>query len=157
MKIKLICIGKNMNTVIENGVKQYSKRIENYCQFEIVYLKTPSRYKSSNVTEIQKNEGAMIQKIIENNDFIILLDEKGSQYSSKEFAHFLEKKMIGNIKSMVFVIGGAYGFSESISDLGKHCLSLSKMTFSHQIVRVIFLEQLYRAFTILKNEPYHNE
>jgi len=134
----------------------FTKRLKHYCKFEIVQLELPTKLKSSDSETIKKNEGELLLKKITPTDFIILLDEKGKEYSSVEFANFISKKSVHE-SSLTFVIGGAYGFSNEVYERANAKLSLSKMTFSHQLIRLIFAEQLYRAFTIIKGEPYHHE
>lgn len=157
MKIKLLAIGKtddkNLRVLIEN----YQNRLKHYIKFELEIV--PDIKNAKNLTEKQQKEkeGELLLKKIQNTDVLILLDEKGTQYRSIEFSKFLQKKMNSGIKQLVFVIGGPFGFSEAIYKKAQQKISLSKMTFSHQMIRLFMVEQLYRAFTILKNEPYHHE
>jgi len=157
MKIFLLVIGKTDETYLQNGIEIFLKRIPHYIAFEMKVL--PDLKNSKNLSEDQQKEkeGELIIQQLAPADEIILLDENGIETSSVEFARFLEKKMISGIKRLVFVIGGPYGFSASLYSRANAKLSLSKMTFSHQIVRLIFAEQLYRAMTILKGEPYHHQ
>jgi 23S rRNA (pseudouridine1915-N3)-methyltransferase len=157
MKIKLICVGKNTTSFINEGIVEYANRITKYISFDIIYIKSLKYSKSSEIPTLKKQESELVFKNIEKNDFVILLDEKGKQYSSVGFSEFIEKKISSAVKNVAFVIGGAYGFSEELYKRSNESLSLSKMTFPHQLVRMIFLEQLYRAFSILNKEPYHNE
>ncbi len=157
MKIFLLVIGKTDETYLQNGIEIFLKRIPHYIAFEMKVL--PDLKNSKNLSEDQQKEkeGELIIQQLAPADEIILLDENGTETSSVEFARFLEKKMISGIKRLVFVIGGPYGFSATLYSRANTKLSLSKMTFSHQMVRLIFAEQLYRAMTILKGEPYHHQ
>lgn len=157
MKIFLLVIGKTDETYLQNGIEIFLKRIPHYIAFEMKVL--PDLKNSKNLSEDQQKEkeGELIIQQLAPADEIILLDENGIETSSVEFARFLEKKMISGIKRLVFVIGGPYGFSATLYSRANAKLSLSKMTFSHQMVRLIFAEQLYRAMTILKGEPYHHQ
>lgn len=158
MKIAFVYIGKTQKKFIQQGIDEYSNRIKHYVPFEIIMVNPPKKMqKSSSKEEVIKQEEANLLKVLKDDDFIILLDEKGKSYRSVEFAEYLQKLFLIGNKRMVFVIGGAWGFSSHFKKRAHGILSLSKMTFSHQIIRIIFLEQLYRAFTIIKNEPYHNE
>ena len=157
MNIDLIVVGKTDMREVESLVTMYTKRINFYNKFNITYL--PDIRNSKNLSESQQKtaEGEAILRLIDDSDRVVLLDEKGSEFRSVEYAEWLQKRMNSGIRRLVFVIGGPYGFSEALYQRANSKLSLSKMTFSHQIVRAIFTEQLYRAFTILKNEPYHHE
>jgi len=157
MKIKLLSIGKTEEKYLKEGIDLYIKKIGHYFPFEYEELPALKQTKNLSISEQKKREGEILLKKITASDTIILLDEKGKQYSSVKFSDFLQQKMLQNLKQVVFVIGGAYGFSEEIHQRKNHTLSLSAMTFSHQMVRLIFLEQLYRAASIWKNEPYHHE
>jgi 23S rRNA (pseudouridine1915-N3)-methyltransferase len=157
MKITLIFTGKTVKKYIEEGISEYEKRIKRYINFEIKVISELKNTKNLPVTVIKTKEGEILSTKITDDDFVILLDEKGQEFSSQEFAKFIENKTLTGIKNLVFVIGGAYGFSENIYKRANFKISLSKMTFSHQPVRILFTEQLYRAFTIIKGEPYHNE
>lgn len=157
MQIKLIVIGKTDHQALSDLIAIYQKRLQFYTRFELEIL--PDIKKTKNLSEIQQKEkeGILILSKIENADFIWILDEKGKQFTSVEFAGELQKKMNSGLKRLVFIIGGPYGFSEAIYRRANGKLSLAKMTFSHQMVRLFFTEQLYRAFTILNNEPYHHQ
>ena len=157
MKIKLLSICKTEEKYLKEGIDLYIKKIAHYFPFEYEELPALKQTKNLNFAEQKKREGEMLLKKITPSDYVILLDDKGKQYSSIEFSDFLQQKMLQNSKQIVFVIGGAYGFSEEVYQRKNHALSLSSMTFSHQMVRLIFLEQLYRGASILKNEPYHHE
>jgi 23S rRNA (pseudouridine1915-N3)-methyltransferase len=157
MKIKLIVIGKTKSKFLIDGENEYQKRLKHYCKFsELIIPDIKNAGKLSN-KELKIKEGNLILKSIKNSDYVILLDDKGLTLSSTEFAKFLNKKRVSSSNELVFIVGGAFGFSESVYKRANTKLSLSKMTFSHQMVRMIFKEQLYRAFTILKGEKYHHE
>jgi 23S rRNA (pseudouridine1915-N3)-methyltransferase len=157
MKICLIVIGKTDEAYLQNGIEIYLKRIPHYIPFEMKTI--PDLKNSKNLSEDQQKEkeGELILQQLNNSDDVLLLDETGMETTSVDFARFLEKKMGSGIKRLVFIIGGPYGFSESVYSRASGKVSLSRMTFSHQMVRLIFAEQLYRAMTILKGEPYHHQ
>ena len=155
MKIKLLVVGKTSNSYLSSLIKDYSKRINHYMKFEIIVINNV-KLKKINPLELKKIEGNSLLKKINKKDLVFLLDEKGDSYSSIQFSKLIENKTITKSKDLIFVIGGAYGFS---SDLYNRCnskISFSKMTTSHQLIRLFVAEQLYRAFTIIKNNPYHN-
>lgn len=156
MNIKLIAIGKTDNKSLQTLINDYQNRLGHYINFEIDII--PDLKKAKNLSESQQKEkeGELILKKISPSDTLILLDEHGKQIDSVNFANYLQKHMNSGIKQLVFVIGGPYGFSNSVYNKSNGKLSLSKMTFSHQMIRLFFIEQLYRGFTILKNEPYHH-
>lgn len=156
MTIKLICIGKTDHKALELLMADYIKRLSFYTRFELEVI--PDLKKARNLSEIEQKqkEGELILSKVSTSDVLILLDENGLQYSSENFAAYLQKHMNSGIKNLVFVIGGPYGFSEAVYTKCTGKVSLSKMTFSHQMIRLFFIEQLYRAHTILKNEPYHH-
>ena len=156
LKIVLIQIGKTHFDFIDEGFDVFAKRLKHYCKFEILQIELPTKLKSTDVELIKKNEGELLLKKINATDFLILLDENGKEFHSKDFAEFIRKQSLHQ-SSLTFVIGGAYGFSKEVYARANAKLSLSKMTFSHQLIRLIFAEQLYRAFTIMKGEPYHHE
>jgi len=156
MKITLIQIGKTHFDFVDEGFDMFAKRLKHYCKFEAHMIELPSKLKTTDIELIKKNEGELLLKKITSNDFMILLDENGKEYHSKEFAQFIQKQSLHQ-SSLTFVVGGAYGFSKEIYNRANTQLSLSKMTFSHQLIRLIFAEQLYRAFSIIKGEPYHHE
>ncbi len=157
MKVTLICIGKTDDSYIQEGCVVYIKRLQHYFKTEVSIIPDLKNVHKMDVQERKKKEGHLILKQIEKSDTVILLDEKGKEFSSRAFAEDIQKKMNSGAKRVVFVIGGAFGFSEELYQRSTGKLSLSKMTFSHQMVRLFFLEQLYRANTILNNEPYHND
>lgn len=157
MKIKLLVIGKTNKNYLIEGEKDYEKRLSHYCAFsELLISDIKNRAKFTN-NELIINEGKLILSNLSSSDFVILLDEEGVQYSSIKFSNFIEKKIMDRTKSLVFVVGGAFGFSREVYEKASQKMSFSKMTFSHQMVRLIFKEQLYRAFTIIKGEKYHHK
>ena len=157
MKIVLVVIGKTDASYFVEAIREYSNRLVHYIPFEMDVI--PDLKNARNLSEIQQKEkeGELIQKALQPGDYLVLLDERGKEFISTAFASYLEKKMQTVPKRLVFVIGGPYGFSEKVYQAASERISLSKMTFSHQIIRLIFVEQLYRAMTILNNEPYHHE
>ncbi|MBD1432596.1 23S rRNA (pseudouridine(1915)-N(3))-methyltransferase RlmH [Sphingobacterium sp. DN00404] len=157
MKITLLCIGKTDENFVKTGIENYVKRLKHYIHFDISVIPDIKNAKHLTQEQQRAKEGELILKQLNNGDFVVLLDERGKTFSSVEFAKFVEQKMIGSVQHIVFIIGGPYGFSEDLYHRANQQLSLSKMTFSHQMVRLFFVEQLYRAFTILRGEPYHHE
>ena len=157
MKIKLIVTGKTDKPYLQDGIDLYNKRIGHYLPFEFQVIPDLRNTKSMSESIQKEKEGDILLARLDPGDELILLDERGKAVSSQEFARFLEKKMLGGTKTLIFAVGGAYGFSEKVYEAATSKISLSKMTFSHQMVRLIFAEQLYRALTILKGEPYHHE
>ncbi len=156
MKIKLITIGKTDNKNLQALIEDYTKRLSFYVSFELEVIPDIKNVKNLSESQQKQAEGNEILKRMIKSDTLILLDEKGNTYSSVQFSQFLQKKMNSGLKTLVFVIGGPYGFSAEIYQRANGKVSLSSMTFSHQMVRLFFIEQLYRAFTILRNEPYHH-
>ena len=157
MNIELIVVGKTDMKEVEALVTMYTKRLNHYVKFAITTLADVRNTRKLSEAEQKRLEGEQILKLISDSDHIMLLDEHDAELRSIEFADMLQRRMSAGTKRLVFVIGGPYGFSDAVYQRANSKLSLSKMTFSHQIVRAIFTEQLYRAFTILKNEPYHHE
>ncbi|PID68213.1 MAG: 23S rRNA (pseudouridine(1915)-N(3))-methyltransferase RlmH [Flavobacteriia bacterium] len=157
MTIKIISIGKTDHKALDQLIQDYLKRLKFYIKTEFVVVPDIKNRKSLRQDQQKNAEGALILKSISPGDFVVLLDEKGKQYTSKQFSEFLSKKMLSGLKQLVFVIGGPYGFSEEVYQKSQARISLSKMTFSHQMVRLFFVEQIYRAFTIIRNEPYHHD
>ncbi len=157
MKIVLITLGKTEDSYLITGIDKYVKRLKHYTRFSIIEI--PELRNTKNLSEDQQKEkeAELVLSKIQNTDYLILLDERGKSFSSVEFAGMLEKLGVRGISSLVFVTGGPYGFSEQMYKRANETISLSKMTFSHQMVRLFFVEQIYRAFTILKGEPYHHE
>jgi 23S rRNA (pseudouridine1915-N3)-methyltransferase len=157
MKITLLVVGKTEAEYLKTGINLYFNRIKHYITFnEEVILALKSTKNLTDEQQMQK-EGELILSFVKSADDVILLDENGENFTSVGFAHFLEKKMIAGVRSIIFVIGGPYGFSVDVYKRADYKISLSKMTFSHQMVRLIFVEQIYRAMTILKGEPYHHQ
>ncbi len=157
MKIVFLTIGKTINKHLIELQNDYQERLKHYIPFD--YISIPelknNRYLTEN--EQKEKEADLLLKAFEPTDDVILLDEKGKHFGSVDFSEFIEKKIMGNQKRIVFVVGGPYGFSQRVYNRANGLISLSKMTFSHQMVRLIFAEQLYRAFTILRGEPYHHQ
>ena len=157
MKIKLIVVGKTNAKYLLEGEKVYGNRLKHYTKFEEIIIPDVKHSGKLNENELKKKEGQLILGKIDNNEHIILLDDKGKSHSSIDFANFLQQKMNSSLKSLVFVVGGPFGFSDDVYQRANSKISLSKMTFSHQMVRLIFKEQLYRGFSILRGEKYHHE
>ena len=157
MKILLLAVGTTTDENMKNQIQSFTTRLSHYVDFK--YIEIPNKKKSNKLTisEFKNFESEMLKKNILKGDHIILLDEKGKSYTSVEFSKKIEGFMINSYKRIVFIIGGAHGFTNQIYNLANDKLSLSKMTFSHQMIRLFFVEQLYRAFTIIKNEKYHNQ
>ena len=155
MRITLIENGKTSDLFIGEGVEQFRKRVVKYVPFKIETIPDLENAKNMTMKEVQDREGSLILKRVKPDDYLVLLDERGDQHDSISFAKYLNS-WEGRVNHIQFVIGGPYGFSEKVYDRADTRLSLSKLTFSHQLVRVIFMEQLYRAFTIIKGEPYHH-
>ncbi|NRB61348.1 MAG: 23S rRNA (pseudouridine(1915)-N(3))-methyltransferase RlmH [Winogradskyella sp.] len=156
MNIKLITIGKTDNKNLQSLIEDYVKRLSHYIKFEFDIVPDIKNTKHLSESQQKEKEGDLLLSKTQNSDVLILLDENGKQTDSVAFAKYLQKHMNSGIKTLVFVIGGPYGFSDALYKRANGKLSLSKMTFSHQMVRLFFIEQLYRGFTILKNEPYHH-
>ena len=157
MKIKLLVIGKTNKNYLIEGEKDYEKRLSHYCKFSELIIPDIKNGAKFTKNELIIKEGKLIISKLNNGDEVILLDEKGKQYSSIEFSNFISNTVMVRTKSLVFIIGGAFGFSKEVYTRADSKMSLSKMTFSHQMVRMIYKEQLYRAFTITNGEKYHNE
>jgi len=155
MRIALIESGKTRDPFIKEGVELFRKRVVRYVPFKIETLPDLKNTRNLTMKEVQEQEGILMLKRIKSTDYVILLDERGKEYNSITFAKHLNS-LEGRVNQLLFVIGGPYGFSESVYKRADARLSLSKLTFSHQLVRLLFMEQLYRAFTILKGEPYHH-
>jgi 23S rRNA (pseudouridine1915-N3)-methyltransferase len=157
MKIMLYVIGKTDNPHIEALTNVYLQRLQHYINFTLEVIPDIKNVKNLSESQQKNAEGDGLLKKIHTTDFLTVLDEKGKTYTSEDFADFLQKKMNSGLKNLVFVVGGPYGFSDAIYQRANAKISLSSMTFSHQMVRPFFMEQLYRGFTILKNEPYHHK
>jgi 23S rRNA (pseudouridine1915-N3)-methyltransferase len=156
MKVKLLVVGKTAFDYLKVGEEIYQDRLKHYCSFERIEVQDVKNPKNFSKEEIKRKEAISILSKLSPNDFLVLLDENGKEFSSVELANWIEKRNLLP-QNIIFVIGGAYGFDSSLYERMNMKLALSKMTFSHQMVRVIFLEQFYRAFTITKGEPYHHE
>lgn len=157
MNIELIVIGKTDSKEVASLVEMYAKRVNFYCKFAITALPDVKNTRNLTVKQQRAAEGEMLLRQFAEGDYVVLLDERGEEMRSVEFAYWLQKRMNSGMRRLVLVIGGPYGFSEAVYARANARLSLSRMTFSHQIVRALFAEQIYRAFTILHNEPYHHE
>lgn len=156
MTIKLLAIGKTDSKPLQSLISEYEKRLKHYIKFDIELIPDIKNAKNLSETQQKEKEGELILKKLVPTDVLILLDENGKQLSSVGFSEYLQKKMNAGIKQLVLVIGGPYGFSDEVYAAAQGKISLSKMTFSHQMVRLFVTEQIYRAFTILRNEPYHH-
>ena len=156
MNIKLLVVGKTDAKYLQEGIDIYVARLKHYVNSELAVIPALKDQKGASPDEIKEREAALILKHLEKCDRVVLLDEHGSRYGSVAFSGFLQKLMNTGIKSLCFVVGGAYGFAPSVYKAAHDKISLSDMTFNHQMVRLFFVEQLYRAFTILHHEPYHN-
>lgn len=157
MNIRLLAIGKTDNKSLQSLIDEYTKRLSFYIKFDLEVIPDIKNVKNLSEAQQKEKEGELILSKISATDQLILLDENGSSFSSVAFSYYLQKKMNAGIKTLVFVIGGPYGFSEEVYKKAQGKVSLSEMTFSHQMVRLFVIEQLYRGFTILKNEPYHHQ
>ncbi len=157
MKVKLLVTGPTNMKFVEQGFNEFASRLKHYTDFEFIVIPAHKNSGKLEPGELKIKEAESIAAKLLPSDFVVLLDEKGAEYTSVEFSAFLQKRMNSGVKNLVFVVGGAFGFSEKMYERANSKLSLSKMTFSHQLIRLIFAEQLYRAFTILRNEKYHNE
>ncbi len=156
MKIKLYLIGKTDKSGIQKPLENFTKRISRYIKYEQIVIPELKNTAAISHEEQKKKEGDILLSKIKPNEYLILLDENGKLFTSVEFSEFIEKSMLQSVQTLSFVIGGPYGFSSEVYQRAKGKISLSPMTFSHQIIRLIFAEQLYRAFTIIRNEPYHH-
>tara|TARA_Y100001968_G_scaffold199145_1_gene182682 strand:- start:8575 stop:9042 length:468 start_codon:yes stop_codon:yes gene_type:complete len=155
MNIKLIYISKNKSNNIESLVNNYEKKINHFINYQSIGLKNKNQFSEKKL--IQKSDSDLILKNINADDMVILIDENGKEYSTNEFSKFISNRIMDRTKNLIFIIGGAYGFSNELKELFKMKISLSKLTFSHDMARLFFCEQLYRALTIVNNIPYHNE
>lgn len=156
MNIKLVVVGKTDVDFVQKGIDEYLKRLKHYVSFDIDVIPALKEQKNSSPEEVKEREGVLILKRIEGADRVVLLDEHGMEFSSVAFSQHLQKQMNASVRTLVFVIGGAFGFSPAVYAAAQEKVSLSQMTFNHQMVRLFFVEQLYRAFTILRGEKYHN-
>lgn len=156
MTIKLIAIGKTDSPELQTLISAYQNRLRHYVRFELELLPDAKNAKNLSEAAQKEKEGDLLLKKLHETDILVLLDENGKSYSSVDFSQYLQKKMNAGTKSLVLAIGGPYGFSDAVHHKADGKISLSKMTFSHQMVRLFVVEQIYRAFTILRNEPYHH-
>ena len=157
MNIKLLVISKTDSSYLQEGIEVYVKRLKHYVNFELEVIPALRDQKGASPDEIKEREAVLLLKRLEGADHIVLLDEHGKEHTSVGFSEFLQKQMNSGVRTLVFVVGGAFGFAPSVYNVAHEKVSLSQMTFNHQMVRLFFVEQLYRAFTILRHEPYHNE
>jgi len=157
MRIKLLAIGKTDDKDLQKLIAQYQKRLQHYCKFEMEIIPDLKRTKNLEESLQKQKEGTLILNKTNTSDLLVLLDENGKEFTSVGYSKWLQKQMNTGMKQLIFVIGGPYGFSEEVYARANQKIALSKLTFSHQMVRLFFTEQLYRAFTILKNEPYHHQ
>ena len=157
MNIKLIFVGKTEEKYLREGIEIFEKRLKNYINFEMIIIPSLKDTKSLSPQIVKEKEGELILKQVSKYDKIILFDEKGLEFTSMDYSVFLQKHMNAGVKNLCFVVGGAFGFSDEVYKKADQKVALSKMTFSHQMIRLLIVEQIYRAFTILKNEPYHNQ
>lgn len=156
MNIKLIVVSKTDVPYIQTGIDEYVGRLKHYCDFELVTIPALKGMGKATPEEVKERESELILKRLSKVDCTVLLDEHGKEYTSVGFSEYLQKQMNAGVRMLAFVIGGAYGFSPAVYAAAQHKISLSQMTFNHQMVRLFFLEQLYRAHTILRHEKYHN-
>lgn len=156
MKIKLLCVGKSSKSFLQEGENEYLKRLQKYISVEKIELPDLKNAQHLSEEQIKEKEGSMLLEKIQQHDVVILLDEKGKSFTSKEFSIYLQQHFLSGNKHLVFVVGGPYGFSAALYKRANDQLSLSKMTFSHQMIRLFFIEQVYRAMSILNNSPYHH-
>lgn len=157
MNIKLIVVGKTDEKYLQQGIDVYVSRLKHYVNFEMVVIPALKDQKGASPDEVKEREAALLLRQLEKCDRVVLLDEHGEQHTSVDFAQYLQKQMNAGVRILAFVVGGAFGFAPSVYAAASGKVSLSKMTFNHQMVRLFFVEQVYRAFTILRHEPYHNE
>lgn len=157
MKIELTVIGKTSIGYLKQGIDEYIKRLKHYVPFEIKYIDDIKNTKNISEDQQKRTEGAKILSLLDKSDFVVLLDEHGKEYTSMQYSSYIQKRMLSGSKKVVFVIGGPYGFSQEVYDRANDKISFSKMTFNHEMIRLIFTEQLYRAYTIINHEPYHHE
>ena len=157
MNIKLLAIGKTDDKNLQALLNEYIKRLTFYVKFDLEVIPDVKNAKNMSIDQQKEKEGNLLLAKVGSGDWVLLLDEKGKKYTSLQFADFLQKRMNPGIKNLIFVIGGPYGFSPEVYARANGKISLSDMTFSHQMVRLFFVEQLYRGYTILRNEPYHHE
>lgn len=157
MKIELVVVGKTSIGYLKQGIEEYIKRLKHYVPFEIRYIDDIRNTKNISEEQQKQIEGTKILSLLEKSDYVVLLDEHGKEYTSIEYSKYIQKRMLSGAKKVIFVIGGPYGFSQDVYSRANDKISFSKMTFNHEMIRLIFTEQLYRAYTIINHEPYHHE
>ena len=157
MKIALLQTGKTSEKHIADGVEMYTSRLRKYCAFEIITIPDIKNTRNMSAREQKAKEGSKILDALGKDDYAVLLDERGKEFRTVEFAEWIGKRQLVPGKRVVFIIGGPWGFSDEVNGIADFRISLSRMTFPHQMVRLLFVEQVYRAFTIIKGEPYHHE
>jgi 23S rRNA (pseudouridine1915-N3)-methyltransferase len=157
MKIIFLTVGKTEDAYLKEGIEKYVKRLKHYCKLELVDLNELKNTKALTPDQQKTKEAEMILKKVAATDYVVLLDENGTEFTSQQFAAYLDKRSISSSANIVFIVGGPYGFDQSVYQRANDKLSFSRMTFSHQMIRLFFTEQLYRAFTIIKGEPYHHQ
>ncbi len=157
MKIELLVVGKTSIGYIKQGIDEYVGRLKHYVAFEIKYVDDIKNTKNISEDQQKQNEGKKILSMMAKSDFVVLLDERGKEYTSIEYSTYIQKRMLSGAKKVIFVIGGPHGFSPDVYSRANDKISFSKMTFNHEMIRLFFTEQLYRAYTIINHEPYHHE
>ncbi len=157
MEIELLTVGKTTIRFVIDGIEEYTRRLKHYIPYSIRTIPDIKNTSKMDQAKQKEEEGKKILEAVSNSDYVVLLDERGKQYSSVEFSAFIEKQMVAGRRKVIFVVGGPYGFSKTVYDRADSLLSLSKMTFNHEMVRLFFTEQIYRAMTIMRGEPYHHE
>ena len=157
MKIVLAVVGKTTNGYLRQGIDEYPSRLSHYIPFSIEYIDDVKNTRNLSEQQQKTAEGKSILAMLDKGDYVVLLDEHGKEFTSVQFSKHIEKRMASGARRMVLVVGGPYGFSQDVYDRANELLSLSKMTFPHEMIRLIFTEQLYRAMTIINHEPYHHE
>ncbi len=157
MEITLLLIGKTASKYLQPGIDDYCKRLKHYVPFSVQYLPDIKNTKKMSEDQQKEAEGLQFLNFFNQSDCVILLDERGNEFTSMQFSDFLQKKMSSGLRRLIFVVGGPYGFAQSVYNRANGKISLSKMTFSHEMIRLFFIEQIYRAMTIMRGEPYHHE
>lgn len=157
MEIELLTVGKTQSKYLEHGIEDYCKRLRRYITYRITQMPDVRNAGKLSEAERKEAEGSAILDKIQNSDYVVLLDERGTQPTSREFSTMIQKMMVAGYKRILFVVGGPYGFSQAVYNRADRLLSLSRMTFSHEMVRLFFTEQIYRAMTIIRGEPYHHD
>ncbi len=157
MKIRLLQIGKTQESYLQEAIDSFSQRIQKFIPFEIQVIQGVKNAAKLSEEQLKEKEAALLMQQLKSADYVVLLDEKGIECTSHGFSRFLQQQMNSGVKNVVFIVGGAYGVAESIKKRANYQLSLSKMTFTHQMIRLIFVEQLYRAYSIIHNLPYHHD